>query len=97
MDELIRIIERFPELLDNHGTEFCLITGTVFCFVGYIGAHCVNRRQFYRRQRGSGTPPTYFQAWSTSMAETFLGFVFIGSMMFGFLCLFAGIVDWIDG
>ena len=31
------------------------------------------------------------------MAETFLGFVFIGSMMFGFLCLFAGIVDWIDG
>ena len=99
MDGLIRAIERFPDLLDTHGTAFGLIAGTVFCLVGYLGGHWVLRRQFYRRRRRSrgDPPPSYFDVWRTKMAESCLAFLFAASLILGFLCLLAGIVDWIDG
>lgn len=97
MDRIIKAIERSPELLENHGVAFGLIAGTVFCLLGYFGAHWINRRKFYRRRAGRDPTLTYFKAWRTSMMEGSLGVVCFFSMMFGFLCLLAGLVDWIDG
>lgn len=83
-------------VLEHHGSAFCFTLGTLAFATGYVGLHWLARRRFYRRKLADPFP-TYFAYWRTHLMETWLALGFTGSLCFGLLCWFVGIIDAIDG